>query len=174
MASPRTGKRATTDVRVTTLARTPLAASGVARLAAAVLRAEGAELAALSITFVGPARIRSLNRLHLGRDRETDVIAFAMGGPADGRTGGRSGRRPPDRPTARPPLVADIYICPSIATREAKRAGTTVKDEVRRLVVHGVLHALGYDHPAGAARRLASPMWRRQERHVRAHGGLAR
>jgi probable rRNA maturation factor len=143
----------TTDVRVTTVARMPLAPAGVARLAAAVVRAERADVAALSITFVGPARIRALNRAHFGKDRETDVIAFALGGA--------------------PAIVGDLYICPAVAAREARRAGTTLKDELRRLVVHGVLHALGYDHPHGAARRLTSAMWRRQERHVRALGRLA-
>ncbi|MFI5213688.1 MAG: rRNA maturation RNase YbeY [Gemmatimonadales bacterium] len=142
-----------TDVRVSVLAKTPLSAAGVARLACAVLRAERARTAALSITFVSPARIRALNRSHFRRDRPTDVIAFALKGP---------------------PLVGDVYICPAVAAREAARAGTTIKDELRRLVVHGVLHALGYEHPGSARGRLASAMWRRQERHVRAHGKLAR
>ncbi|MFI5280581.1 MAG: rRNA maturation RNase YbeY [Gemmatimonadales bacterium] len=135
------------------LAKTPLAAAGVARLAAAVLKAERARTDALSITFVSPSRIRSLNRSHFRRDRPTDVIAFALGDP---------------------PRVGDVYICPSVAAKEALRAGTTLKDELRRLVVHGVLHTLGYEHPESAQGRLASAMWRRQERHVRAHGKLAR
>ncbi len=149
----RTTKRKATDVRVSVLVKTPLAAAGVARLAAAVLRAERARSAALSITFVSSSRIRSLNRTHFRRDRPTDVIAFALGDP---------------------PTVGDVYICPAVAAREAARAGTTLKDELRRLVVHGVLHTLGYEHPEGARGRTASPMWRRQERHVRAHGRLAR
>jgi len=142
------------DVRVTAVARTPLARAGVARLAAAVVRAEGAKVAALSIAFVGPAKMRALNRAHFRKDRATDVIAFSLG---DGRA-----------------IVGDVYICPSVAGREARHAGTTVKDELRRLVVHGVLHAIGYEHPHDAARRVSSAMWRRQERHVRALGGLAR
>lgn len=148
----RTTQRKAADVRVSVLAKTPLAARGVARLAAAVLRAERAQTAALSITFVSTSQIRSLNRSHFRRDRPTDVIAFALEGP---------------------PLVGDVYICPAVAAKEAARAGTTVKDELRRLVVHGVLHSLGYEHPESARGRLASAMWRRQERHVRAHGKLA-
>ena len=144
-----------TDVRVTARARTPLAAAGVARLAEAVVRAERARVAALSVTFIGPARIRSLNRTHKGKDTVTDVIAFGLANPAG-------------------PLVGDIYICPAIASRNAKRAGTTLKDELRRLVVHGVLHVLGYDHPFGAAERVTSAMWRRQERYLAKYGTLAR
>jgi probable rRNA maturation factor len=123
---------------------------GVTRLAHAVLRAERARLAALSITFVGPAGIRSLNRRHLHRDRVTDVIAFSLSG-----------------------VAGDVYICPAVAAEQARRLGIPVRDELRRLVVHGVLHVLGHEHPGGRARE-ASPMWRRQERLLGRYGALAR
>jgi len=137
------------DVRVTALARGPLGVAAAARLARAVLRAEGAGLQALSVTFVGPARMRTLNRTHLGKDRPTDVLAFAIGGP--------------------PPVAGDVYVCPAVAARDAARFGTTPRAETARLVVHGVLHVLGYDHPAGAE-RTRSPMWRRQERLLSRYG----
>ena len=166
MASRRTGKSRAAeppDIRVSARARTPLSAAGVRRLAAAVIRAEGARLAALSITFVGPARMRTLNRVHLGRDRATDVIAFGM------NTSARS-----QLPIAHSllPVVGDIYICPGIATRDAKRFGSTPKAELRRLVIHGILHVLGYDHPDGN-HRTASAMWHVQERHLARFGRLA-
>jgi ssRNA-specific RNase YbeY (16S rRNA maturation enzyme) len=65
-----------------------------------------------------------------------------MGGQADGRTCGHSS----DRLTARPPH--------------------RLHEELVRLVVHGTLHVLGYDHPDGPG-RTRSAMWRRQERYVR-------
>ena len=49
---------------------------------------------------------------------------------------------------------------------KATAAGVAERDELLRLVVHGVLHALGYEHPEGATRTL-STMWRVQERHLR-------
>ena len=113
-----------------------------------MLRAERVKEAVVSITFVGPAGIRSLNHQHLGHDRVTDVIAFSL--PV-------AGSRLP---------VADVYICPAVAARNAAEAGVRVTEELRRLVVHGVLHVLGYDHPAGTA-RMTSAMWRRQERYLR-------
>lgn len=134
--------------------RSPLAAGGVARLAAAVLRAERVRRAALSVTFVGPRRIRAINRAHRGRDRETDVIAFALEAPAGA-------------------VVGDVYCAPAVAARAARRLGVAAKQEIRRLVVHGVLHVLGYDHPDGAG-RTASAMWRRQERYLAQFGRLAR
>ncbi len=166
-ASRRTGRpRAPTDVRVTAAARIPLRPLGVAALAAAVVRAERGALAALSITFVGPARIRALHRAHLGADRLTDVIAFALRPSAVGRPPSAVGRRPS---TA---IVGDVYVCAAVAAREAARTGTTLKAELRRLVIHGVLHVLGHDHPDGAT-RTTSAMWRRQECYLRRFSRLA-
>jgi probable rRNA maturation factor len=99
------------------------------------------------VTFLGPTRMRALNREHLGHDRSTDVISFALPAP-DGR------------------LIGDIYVCRAVAQAQAKALGVPLREELVRLVVHGALHVLGYDHPKGD-RRTASPMWRRQERYVR-------
>jgi probable rRNA maturation factor len=129
------------------------------RIAEGVIRAERAPVESMSITFVGPARIRTLNREHLGHDRSTDVLSFALSGLRSPISGLR--------------LVADIYICPAEAARNARRFGTTAKDETRRLVVHGVLHALGYDHPE-TGDRTKSAMWRIQERHMARAGKRAR
>jgi probable rRNA maturation factor len=100
----------------------------------------------LSITFVGRAAISELNRRYLGHRGPTDVISFGLE-----RTGKRGA------------VIGDIYICPQVASDNAKRQGVPIGEEVLRLVVHGVLHVLGHDHPTGAS-RIASPMWRRQER----------
>lgn len=118
-------------------------------MARAVLRAEGVRHAVLSIAFVGRARIRTLNRRHLGHDRATDVLAFALT-PRVAAAGPRA------------PVVGDVYVCAPVGAGQATRFGARPADEVRRLVVHGVLHVLGYDHPQGP-RRTASAMWRRQE-----------
>jgi probable rRNA maturation factor len=120
----------------------------VKEAAAAVLRAEGVRNAMLSITFVGRARMSELNRRYLGHHGPTDVISFGLG--RQGRRGGG-------------PVVGDIYICPEIARSNAARQGVSSQEELLRLVVHGTLHTLGYDHPEGMT-RTESPMWRRQER----------
>lgn len=131
--------------------RCALSAAAAADLARYVLRAEGVRDAVLSLTFVGRRRIRSLNRRYLGRDRATDVIAFALPG-APGIAAG------------------DVYVAPEVAAVSARRFGVPVREEVRRLVVHGVLHVLGHGHPEGASRTW-SPMWTRQERLLRRSGG---
>ena len=130
--------------------RCALPRAAAAALARRVLRAEGVRDAAVSLSFVGRRRIRSLNRRYLGHDRETDVIALAM-------------------PGAPGPLVGDVYCAPEVAARAARRFGLPVREELRRLVVHGVLHVLGHEHPEGAA-RTRSAMWARQERLLRRAG----
>ena len=129
----------------------PLAPSAAAELARAVLRAEGVRSAAVSLTFVGARRIRSLSRAYLGRDQATDVIAFAL-------------------PGAPGVVVGDVYVAPEVAAAAARRFGVGVREEVRRLVVHGLLHVLGYEHPDGAGRTRCA-MWERQERLLRRRGG---
>ena len=120
--------------------------SRVKETALAVLRAERVKDAMLSITFVGRAGISELNRRYLRHRGSTDVISFGLE---------RSGKHGA--------VIGDIYICPQVARDNAKRQGVPIGEEVLRLVVHGILHVLGHDHPAGAS-RTASPMWRRQER----------
>ncbi len=127
----------------------PLSRPAVVRVAEGVLTAERSA-AELSITFLGREGIRRLNRRWLGRDEPTDVIAFPLDLP-DGS------------------LAGDVYICPWVAAREARERGIPVRQELVRLIVHGVLHVLGYDHPEGE-RSVKSAMWRRQERLVRRLG----
>jgi rRNA maturation RNase YbeY len=122
------------------------AAAAVRRWTEAVLDGEGVGAATISVTFLTGPQMRGLNRRTLGRDRATDVIAF----PLDhvGRTAG------------------DVYVCPSVARRSAREAGIGEREELMRLVIHGLLHVLGHDHPAGRG-RTGSRMWRVQERYVR-------
>jgi probable rRNA maturation factor len=104
--------------------------------------------AAISVTFLGRDSMRRLHVRHTRVDRPTDVLAFALPAP-DGT------------------LIGDVYVCPWVAAREARRHRVPLRQELIRLVVHGTLHVLGWDHPDGEGRTV-SPMWRRQERYVAA------
>lgn len=130
-------------------ARSPLASARVKRVVTAVLRAEGVRDALVSIAFVSPREIARLNNRHLAHAGPTDVISFGLGARKK-----RSAARP---------VIGDIYIAPDVARANAMRFGRGVREELARLVIHGTLHVLGHDHPAGTE-RTASPMWRRQER----------
>jgi len=111
----------------------------LARVARRVAAWEGAAETRVDLTLLDAAAMRRLNRRATGRRGLTDVIAFALPQP-DGT------------------LLGDVYICPQGARPAA--------DELVRLVVHGTLHVLGYDHPDGPG-RTRCVMWRRQERYVR-------
>jgi probable rRNA maturation factor len=131
--------------------RIPVSRRSVSDVARSVFRAERVSLAFVSIAFVPNRVIRALNRTHLRRQGDTDVIAFAW------RQAGK-----------RSPLVGDVYIAPDVARRFARANGIGVREEIIRLVIHGALHVLGYDHARGAARTRGA-MWARQERLVRRH-----
>ena len=130
-------------------ARIPIARERIASVARAVLRSERVSDALLSITFVGNAGIRALNRKHLRRAGLTDVISFGF------RKAGRNA-----------PVVGDVYIAPDVARVSAAANGIGMREEIVRLIVHGTLHVLGYDHPESRT-RTRSPMWRKQERLVK-------
>jgi probable rRNA maturation factor len=126
--------------------RLPLARARVAEIARRVLVAEGVRDAIVSITFIGTRGMAALNRKHLGHRGATDVISFGFGESA------RDG-----------PVMGDIYIAPDVARANARRHQIGVREELARLIVHGVLHILGYDHRNDDS-RVASAMWQRQER----------
>ncbi len=118
----------------------------VREAATATLRSERVKSAMLSITFVGRATMAGLNKRYLGHHGATDVISFGF-----------------DREGRRGPVIGDVYICPEIARENARRQGVSAHEEFLRLVVHGTLHVLGYEHPKSAARS-NSRMWRKQEK----------
>jgi probable rRNA maturation factor len=124
--------------------RAPIAEQRLANAARVTLRAEKVRHALISITLVTSPRIAAINAKHLKHRGATDVISFGFSRERGG------------------PLVADIYIAPAVARENARRHGVGIREELVRLVVHGVLHALGHDHPDGDA-RFRSAMWLRQE-----------
>jgi probable rRNA maturation factor len=89
----------------------------------------------LSIALVDDPAIRALNRDWLGIDRATDVLSFSQ----------REGRRRPRRGES----LGDVVISVETARRQAGRGGWTLEEEVNRLLVHGLLHLLGYEHERG-------------------------
>lgn len=130
----------------------------VAEIARTTLKSERVRNALLSITFVGPRAIARLNRTHLAHPGPTDVISFGF-----------------VRATPDDPVIGDIYICPEVARQNARAHGTPVREELARLIVHGVLHILGHDHPDGDdVVREGSEMWRKQEQIVRRVVGAVR
>jgi probable rRNA maturation factor len=99
-------------------------------LARTALVAEGA-VGELTLTFVDASEIALLNAEHMGSEGPTDVLSF----PLD------------ESPTPGvPTLLGDVVISPAVAAAQCPTHAGTVDDELALLVVHGVLHVLGFDH----------------------------
>ena len=113
-----------------------------AALAEAALRAEGVTAGECNLVFVDPDEMARLNAEHMGQEGPTDVLSF----PLDGADPDPVGTR----------LVGDVVVCPAHAARSGTPVATP-DDGLALLVVHGVLHLLGYDHAdaADAARMQA-------------------
>jgi probable rRNA maturation factor len=96
----------------------------------------------LSVLFIGDQAMRTLNRTWRGKDRTTDVLSFSL--------------REGSFPHIRPEMLGDIVICIPEAVRQADEAGHPLAIEIERLLVHGLVHLLGYDHERGLveARRM--------------------
>ena len=105
------------------------------RSARAILADVGEPSAELGILFVGDQRMRSLNRQYRGKDRTTDVLAFAM----------REARMP-HASRFTPDMLGDVAISVPMAARQAKEGQRSLDEELTVLLIHGILHLCGYDH----------------------------
>jgi probable rRNA maturation factor len=121
----------------------PIDLDGLAALARETLRAEGVDRAELSVSFVDEAEMADLHVRFMDEEGPTDVLSFPLDDVDD------RGVR----------LLGDVVIAPSVAARNQPDAPDA---EVQLLLVHGILHVLGYDHEREADR---AEMWARQERY---------
>lgn len=123
-----------TDIEV--LGRLPsgLTRRGVLRAVETAIKASRKKPeGAFTVAFVGEATMRKLNRESRKLDQSTDVLSFAL---ADFKAAGR-----------RMPLRAgDVYVCPAFVKRDAKASVQEYRSQLMRVIIHGVLHLLGYDH----------------------------
>jgi probable rRNA maturation factor len=149
--------------------------TGRGRLYAARLRADARRLMALvglavcelSIVIADDAFVHALNREFRGKDQPTDVLSFSQLEQAqDGHAGGRRRRAaklaPPPRLRLQPAqagalvpaagtALGDVVISVDTARRQARRLGVAPAARMRALLVHGLLHLLGYDHERSRA-----------------------
>jgi probable rRNA maturation factor len=103
--------------------------------------------AELSILFVGSARMKSLNSEYRGIPRETDVLSFAMNEGVSFPPGA-------SRFTSRSSVLGDIVISVPRTAKQAAEYGFAFREELQRLLMHGLLHLAGYDHEKGRRQRL--------------------
>ncbi len=121
----------------------PVDEEALRALARDTLRGEGVDRAELSVSFVEQDEIAGLHERFMDEPGPTDVLSF----PLD------------DVDEANVRLLGDVVVAPAEA---AQNNPTDPEAELRLLLVHGILHLLGYDHEDDGAR---TRMWERQERY---------
>ena len=121
----------------------PLDVDALTALASDTLRAEGVEDAELSVSFVEDAEIEDLHLRYMGEPGPTDVLSFPQDDPGEDDVR----------------MLGDVVIAPAVAARNNP---ADPEAELRLLLVHGILHLLGYDHEEDGER---AEMWGRQERY---------
>ena len=93
----------------------------------------------IDVLITGDREIRNLNRQYRGKNQVTDVLSFPAKGPTE--------------------VTGDIAICGAVALENARRLGHSPEEELKILLLHGVLHLAGYDHEKDNGR-----MRRKEER----------
>jgi probable rRNA maturation factor len=131
------------NIRITnTLRKRRLPKAVLGKKLGKLLQSLGLPDAELSVLFIGDRAMRTLNRTWRKKDRPTDVLSFPL-------QNGQFAHIQPD-------MLGDIVISVPVAARQAEAAGHTLIIEIERLLVHGLLHLVGYDHEQGdrEARRM--------------------
>jgi len=128
-----------------------LSTSGLTRFLRAAQQAAGLE-GEVHVLLADDRTLRRLNRSFLGKDKATDVLSFPAG-PTTVFF---------DEPNS-PGLAGDLAISLETAARQAARFGHTLRDEVRVLLLHGVLHLAGFDHEADSGEMAAREAELRQK-----------
>ena len=128
-------------IEINNLTTNPVDEDFLKKNAKIVLDEEGQKEADLSIAFVGQGRMREINKKYRGKNRVTDVLSFPESkvllqkfkvGPAQKTQG-----------------LGEIIICLREVKKNAKKFKSSFKKELNRVLIHGILHLLGYDHEKG-------------------------
>ena len=127
-----------------------LPSRGLKKIAQAILAVVGQADAELSLALIGNAEMQMLNAKYRGKDYPTDVLSFPM---AEGLS-----------PAGH--LLGDVIISVEKARQQAEERGRSRDKELATLLIHGIVHLLGYDHERDDGQMA------RLERRLRQRGGL--
>lgn len=129
----------------------------IREIAGAVLRGENNPDAEFSLAFVGQGRMRQVNKKFRAKNKVTDVLSFPetkvllekfkVGGSIKARN------------------LGEIIICIREVKKTAKRNDSSFQKELSRVLIHGILHLLGFDHEANE--KAAEQMRAREERYLK-------
>ena len=112
----------------------------ILRRTRAMIRLLQLDKAEVSFVLTDDKRLHELNKIYRGKDRPTDVLAFAM---HEGEFGALAGH-----------LLGDVIVSVPTARNQARSRRIPVLEEVTMLLAHGLLHLLGWDHETAAKDRL--------------------
>ena len=129
----------------------PLDSKKIRRVVQRILASLGLPEAELSLLLVDDKQIQELNHRFLGRDKPTNVLAFPM----------RKGKGP----VLHPNLLGDLVISAETAQRQSNRFGLNDFEMIILLMIHGLLHLVGYEHEG--TRKGAQAMARKQKELLR-------
>jgi probable rRNA maturation factor len=139
------------DGKANTWQSVGLSPAGLRRFLLAARAAVGLE-GEVHVLLADDATLRRLNRTFLGKDKATDVLSF----PAAVTTVFFGDPQAPE-------LAGDLAISLEMATRQAARFGHSLRDEVRVLLLHGLLHLAGFDHERDTGEMAARELELRQQ-----------
>ncbi len=131
------------DVKVDGRFRNAVDETWLRHVVADVLAAEGTGDARVGVVIASDAMVRDLNRRFRGEDARTDVLSFSQ------REDAGEFVLPPGESAH----LGDVIISLPASRRQAKQAGHSLERELALLLVHGLLHLLGYDHATGEQAR---------------------
>ncbi len=97
-----------------------------------ILKGENKETESVSIAFVSPSEIQKLNKTYRKKDKPTDVLSF-------------------EKVSDFKDECSEVIICPAIVREKAKDSKLSLKKELAKIMIHGILHTLGYDHEVSEA-----------------------
>jgi rRNA maturation RNase YbeY len=120
-------------IEINNLTTNPVDENFLKKIAKIVLDGEGKGKSDLSVAIIGPGKMRGLNKRYLGRNRVTDVLAFGENSKFQ-------------IPNSKSRGIGEIVICLSEVKKNAKKFKSSFEKELARVLIHGILHLLGYDH----------------------------
>lgn len=135
-------------IEINNLTFTSISKSYLKKVSETVLKGEGKKNFYLSIALIGVSRIKKLNKKYLKRDYPTDVLVF-----------------PETEGCLKINNLGEIIICPQVVKKNAKKFKLTFKKELSKVLIHGILHLLGYDHEK--SRKEAEKMERRENYYLK-------
>ncbi len=115
----------TSMIEINNLSKISIDKKFFSTVAKKVLSGENRGTETLSLAFVGKEEIKSLNKKFRKKNKETDVLSFAL---------------------SEKNYLGEIIICPEVVKENAKENGIPAKRELLKVFIHGILHLCGYDH----------------------------